>query len=218
MGLLVFGTPTLLLLKHSFSDVLSILLPPSLTISAMQLLHLETSNSDLMKRFSLFCLPPLALSLMLSFLLNNTLDLKIIIAHILLFSVIMRLSKTLSNKIKLIIERYSHGFLLIIGVIHGLFNMGGSLLLSYVGSQYKQKQEILRCIVTGYLLFGIIQIITLAFLGKLNINTTTPLYCGIAGLTYYLLGQPVCASLNNFLYNHLFTFFMFIYALLLYVA
>jgi hypothetical protein len=28
----------------------------------------------------------------------------------------------------------------------------------------------------------------------------------------------VCASLNNFLYNHLFTFFMFIYALLLYVA
>ena len=42
IGLLVFGTPTLMILGYQYSDILSVLLPISCSISLIQILMLES--------------------------------------------------------------------------------------------------------------------------------------------------------------------------------
>lgn len=57
MGLLVFGTPTLLLMGYPFGEVLSILLPPSLTISAIQFYQLDKPQKAYVRDLLICCLP-----------------------------------------------------------------------------------------------------------------------------------------------------------------
>jgi hypothetical protein len=93
--------------------------------------------------------------------------------------------------------------------------MGGSLLSTYAVSQHKQKQAVLSCVVTGYILFGFVQLCTLSFLNELNLSYTTALNCMVAAVTYLLIGNRIFTSLNNNIYQHIFSILMLVYALLL---
>ena len=64
VGLLIFGTPTFMLMGYSYSETLSILLPISCSVSLIQITTSKKSNIDkFLKNFCKFSLPAVILSL-----------------------------------------------------------------------------------------------------------------------------------------------------------
>ena len=66
MGILVFGTPTLLLLGYDFTTTLSFLLPASWSVAFMQILNFESRRPDIPASLYVFCLPCVGIGLLLS--------------------------------------------------------------------------------------------------------------------------------------------------------
>src|SRR4030043_495588 len=65
VGLLVFGTPTLLLLDYPFDTTLALLLPSSIVISAMQVLVGRECLLHFKKSFLLYSVPLIIVGLLL---------------------------------------------------------------------------------------------------------------------------------------------------------
>lgn len=215
MGLLVFGTPTLLLMDYPFNEVLSVLLPPSMTISLIQFLSQEEKNKEFIISLFKFCLPILIVSLAWTLMSQNSFSVNYIIACILLFTAASRFYGKLSNSLKRFIESNDRKYLVIMGLVHGMTNMGGSLLSAYAVTRYDSKKHVLACVVTAYLMFGFVQLATLEFSGSLNVGLNTLLNCLVAGAVYGSIGGKIYGWINEKLYQKVFTLFMLIYALLL---
>jgi len=72
IGLLIFGTPTFLLLGYDFFNVLNILLPHSIVISFLQMVTSKNKDFHFKYQFIKYCIPFLLLSLyLLTFLEEN---------------------------------------------------------------------------------------------------------------------------------------------------
>ena len=63
IGLLLFGTPTFLLLDYNFLYILNLLLPISITISLIQIFSSKIQIKNFKINFNLYCLPFLIASL-----------------------------------------------------------------------------------------------------------------------------------------------------------
>lgn len=218
MGLLVFGTPTLLLMSYPFGEVLSILLPPSLTISAIQFYQLDKPKKAYVRDLLICCLPVLFVTLAWTFIYDQKINLHMLIAGILIFTALSRFSTHISSRVQTFITRYSRSYLFIMGAVHGLSNMGGSLLSAYAVSKHNYKKEVLSCIVTGYLLFGSVQLNTLSALNVLDVSVTTIISCGVAATVYLSIGNRIFKSMNEHFYQHAFSVFMLLYAGLMIVS
>ncbi|MGD8306365.1 MAG: TSUP family transporter, partial [Ignavibacteria bacterium] len=141
VGLLVFGTPTLLLIGYPFTTALLLLLPSSVLLSAIQIL-VGKNQVEIKKEFIYFSIPPMLLGLFIVSAGFFNLNLKLIIGLILVFITVVRtlkkyhqyLSKIFSKKIKIFM-----GFM---GVIHGISNQGGGLLTLYFSTIYSDKLKI----------------------------------------------------------------------------
>lgn len=215
MGLLLFGTPTLLLMNYPFNDVLSILLPPSLTISFIQVLRQGKQQKGFAVSILKYCLPMLIIALSWTLYSNQKLNFHYIIATILLFTALSRYSPHVSALLSQFIENNTRKYLVAMGLVHGMTNMGGSLLSAYAVTRYQLKNEVLGCIATGYLIFGVVQLGTLQYANVLNVNLITLINCLVAGLVFVLVGSRLYNWINNKFYQKVFTLFMLFYAGLL---
>ena len=97
VGLLLFGTPSLLVLGYDFANTINILMPVSITISLMQFFKSKISDRNFIKEYNLFCLPFLILFLLIALNLNYILDFKFLVGSLLIFSSILILNKKLST-------------------------------------------------------------------------------------------------------------------------
>lgn len=215
MGLLVFGTPTLILMGYEFTEVLSILLPPSVIISALQLLYLGERDHSFTKNFSLYCLPPTILFLVIHVLMNTKINIDVMLAVVLFISACCRIYPLVLRRLRQFLEHYSRTYLILMGCVHGLSNMGGTLLSVYAGSLYKDKSDTLGVIATGYFIFGLVQLLTLMLLGQEFSFNGMLINCVIAAVICLLVRQFVYGSLSNRQYQTIFTIFMFGYSFLL---
>ena len=59
VGLLLFGTPSLLLIGYEYHEILNILLPASITISFLQVVKSRENIDKSKKVFIFYCLPVL---------------------------------------------------------------------------------------------------------------------------------------------------------------
>lgn len=78
IGLLVFGTPTMLLMGYSYTETLWILIPPSLTLSLSQVL-LSKKKIESKKDVYIYTIPPLVIFLILVTQIENIFEIKKII-------------------------------------------------------------------------------------------------------------------------------------------
>ena len=158
IGLLLFGTPTFLLLGYNFLDVLNILLPISITISAIQFFSSDVKNKEFKYNFNCFCLPPLILALYFIINFLNKINFELYIAILIISFAILSLNKKKIKYLKNFTLFKQRLLLSIIGLIHGVSNLGGSLLaiLSPIINN-EEKNKTRYSIAYGYLIMGIIQ-------------------------------------------------------------
>ena len=186
IGLLLFGTPTFLLLGYNFLEVLNLLLPMSVTISFIQFFSSKKKNKQFIHDFNLYCLPFLIISLYAVIKNINKIDLEIYIALIIIFFSIVSLKKKKILYLKNLDLAKQKIFLSALGIIHGLTNLGGSLLAVLSSAINKQdKNKIRYCISYGYLIMGIFQISVLHFFSNSHIKAVNLLYLILVLIIYF---------------------------------
>ena len=162
VGLLLFGTPVFLLIGHDFVSTLSLLLPVSIFISFIQLIHKKKLNKIFVKEYNIYCLPFLVLCLVITINLEYIIDIRTPVSIFLIISCIA----TLFFKKLVILKKHLHKrrkfFLVFIGCVHGSTNMGGGFLSLFSLLINNGDKELARNFISyGYFIMGIIQYITL---------------------------------------------------------
>lgn len=216
VGLLLFGTPTLLLMGYSFYETLSILLPASLSISAFQVFESKQFSRDLKIEFNFYCLPFVMLGLGYILFVNDKINLTIFVAQMLLVSALLRLVGPLNGKISKFINHHRKIYQVFMGLIHGITNMGGGLLTLYSGAVNKNEKEATRALVAyGYLLMGLIQYLLLLYYRPQFLTLEIFIYSAIALASYFIFGKRIYNIIHDRIFYHAVTTIIFIYGFIL---
>ena len=214
-GVLLFGTPLLLILGYNFQYALIILLPTSILISFFQLKNnLDKIDFQFYKKLFLFSIPPIILFFYLTNL--NSIRINIFVGIFLVVVAIKENILSINRMIKFLIK-YESLYLMIMGMIHGITNLGGALLSAIVFSKNLSKDSKRTTIAICYLTFALFQIITLII--AFNDNS----FLNIFNFVYWILGPVTFFTVEKYLYFRIdgekyikySNFFLFILGLML---
>ncbi len=192
VGLLVFGTPTLLLLGFSFSEILAYLLPCSILISALQVRKaggvrpLDTLN----KQFLVFTAPGVLVGTVIILAAGSTVSVKPIVGAMLVITAALRSVRRLRDGLETFVRRHLSKLLIALGVVHGLSNLGGGILTVIVGSLFNDKENVRKHIAFAYGLMAIVQLVTL--ITTTDVMITWWLWLALptlAAAMFFLVGQ-----------------------------
>lgn len=207
LGLLVFGTPTLLMMGLAFPDVLTMLLPASMTISTLQVLDGRHTAPTPGPGVYAWCLPFIAVGLAFALGAGVHLKMDLLVGAMLLLTAAIRLIPTVRRQLSALVVRYRRGYLVAMGLVHGLSNMGGGLLAVYAANLHQDKSAIRYLIAHHYLLFGLIQCGVLLAMGTM---TPAPEQLGgmvLAAAVYRLIGNRLYEQASTLTYQRLVTSF-----------
>ena len=160
VGLLVFGTPTLLLLDYSFFEALSYLLPSSVIVSLKKKkngwFRIQVYKSAVL----LYMLPGVVFGLVLV-VYYLTLNLNLLIGSMLLLTFSARFFNSINTKLEKFLGYYLNSGFFLTGFIHGLTNLGGAPLVIITNSIYKDKKKIQVNVAYAYMFMALSQLIVL---------------------------------------------------------
>ena len=143
VGVLVLGTPFLLILNFTIIEVFFILLPLSIVTSLINLCiirlkkkNLNVSSYKKLTKFFIICIPSIITGLYILKYFQSYINFNFLVSVVIIFSIILVLFK---DKINLRINFFRMSILAIIGVIHGLTNSGGTLMSLALSSNNKKE-------------------------------------------------------------------------------
>jgi hypothetical protein len=219
VGLLVFGTPTLLLLGYSFAQVLALLLPCSLVISLLQVLTSGGLTLEpIRRRMLIFTAPTVLAGTVLILTVGSSLNIKTLVGIMLIVTASLRLSAPVQQRMASMVRRWQPAFLTGLGTLHGVSNLGGGILTFIVGSSYDRKEDVRRHIAFCYGMMAVIQLTALLIATRprveLHLYALLPI---LAGATYLTIGQRLFRSTGEAVYQWSLTGLIASYGVLLLV-
>lgn len=145
VGILLIGTPLLLIFKLDIISILSILLPISILTSSTNLIYFKFNkekldlklDKDTTKKFFTICIPSIFIGLFFLKQFKDLINFNYLVSFVIFSSILLVNSKKFFNEINNKIRIF---FLFIIGLIHGLSNSGGSLLSLFL-LYFKNKNQ-----------------------------------------------------------------------------
>ena len=217
VGILLFGTPLLMLQGYNFHQSVFILLPISLLINLFQIFKDHSAiDLDFYKKILIYATPFIVIFLL--FINKTKINIGILIGVILLLVAAKDFSIR-ANKIVNLLVRYEKSYLIIMGIVHGLTNLGGSLLTIVVHAKDYEKRMIRATIAASYATFATFQIVTLLISGfDIEIKLSMSVLSLAVGLTIFIATEKmIFAYINAEAYRKLFSGFIFLSGLLLIV-
>ena len=215
VGVLLFGTPLLLLQGYDFISAIMILLPISVSINLIQIAKdFRSVDMDFYKKILLYTIPFVVVFLFAVTLVS--INIGIIIGMFLLFVAAKNFSRRINEIIKYLVK-YEKVYFMIMGIIHGLTNLGGSLLTAIVHSKDYEKKVTRVTVAVSYATFAIFQMITLMVSGyAFEFRLSGIGVYLIAGISIFLLTEKmVYMDINNKNYSHGFAVFLLLSGILL---
>jgi uncharacterized protein len=209
VGVLLFGTPILLLLGYDYSSILTTLLPISIAISTSQIIRdYRQIDFGFICGIMIYTVPFIIFFLLIA--LNSRKELNLLIATLLCLFALKNFYHPLGNTL----NRYAHyekSWLILTGVIHGLTNLGGSLLTILVQQRGYPKDTARVTIASAYILFALFQLLTLI---SINEDATLSLlknngYVLVGVCVYLITNQLFYKRLNSKSYTTAFSGFLF---------
>jgi uncharacterized membrane protein YfcA len=216
VGLLLFGTPTLIIFGYSYVETLWMILPSSIIISLTQVIF----DKDLIKSKYLifsFTLPALVIGLVLILLNSDSINISKIVGLGLLLVAIIRQSKGLNHYLSNLISKRPNLYFLFTGLIHGLSNMGGGPLAILMSSLHQSRAAIRTNIAFVYLFFGISQIIVLMIFELESLDSIYFTFPLVAIMSYFFIGKPFSRYIDDNKYQSSITLVIFIYGILAFI-
>jgi uncharacterized membrane protein YfcA len=170
VGILVLGTPIMLIMKFTIIETMFFLLPLSIISSFCNLILINffsnnkpDLNLKLIKYFFIFCFPPVCVGLIIIKAYGELINFNTLVSIVIFCSIIVKISikKSFANLKK----KSKKITTLFIGLIHGLTNSGGTLLSLLILNEEKKKINISRFeIHLFYFFLAASQLIILSFL------------------------------------------------------
>lgn len=213
VGILIFGTPTLLLMGFSFQETLYLILPSSILVSLFQALSLSKFIQG--KRYvHLYTLPSVFLGLFAMILAEDDLNIRHIVGSMLLLIGLNRSLPFVEKKIKIFLSKNKAIYHVIMGLIHGVSNMGGGMLVLLMSSIHLKKEIVLANIAYTYLLFGIIQLATLFVFSRESLQIEALFLALISIVVYIFSSKFIVKNLTDTKFNFFITFLIISYGIL----
>ena len=215
VGVLLLGTPLLILLGYNFFQALVVLLPISLLINLFQIIKYHSAiDLEFYKKILIYTVPFIVIFLI--FINKIKINIGIFIGVLLLLVA----SKDLSTKVNRIVNcflQYEKSYLILMGILHGLTNLGGSILTAIVHAKNHEKQITRSTIAASYATFATFQLATLFFIGfEIDIKFSLIALCMVVGLTVYFLSEKIIyANIDTKSYRKYFAVFIFLTGLLI---
>jgi hypothetical protein len=201
VGLLVFGTPMLLLLGLPFSQVLMLLLPCSITVSALQVATTGGFKLDPMRRrFLVITVPAVGIATLAALTWGSPSHIRLVVGAMLIVSALLRVGGA-RRGFDAGVQRHQGPLLLLLGLVHGASNLGGGLLATLVGASYQESVMVRRQIAFCYGAMASIQILVLLSSGDRAVSAMSLVLPLLAAATYFSVGQRVFRRAGHFGYQ-----------------
>ena len=215
VGVLLFGTPLLLLQGYDFHHAIYVLLPVSLSINAIQIVKDRRGvDWDFCRNIIGYAIPFLVICLLIVRYIS--VDLGLIVGLFLLLVAIKDWFQKAEDFVNLLL-RYEKPYFVVMGSIHGLTNLGGPLLTAAVQIKGYEKRIARVTIATAYATFAAFQIVTLVASGYKADTSLVSLGIYVsAGLVVFLITETAFyKDINPETYRKLFAVFLFLAGLTL---
>ena len=210
IGILVLGTPILLILKFNIIEIFTILLPISILTSLLNLVFFKINKKKLNMKidknsknlFFLICVPSIFVGIILLWNFNDIINYNLLVSSIIIISFLLtrfnKIFTILNNKIRL-------AFLTLIGIVHGLTNSGGSILSLFVIS-YNKKNVSRYSITYFYFFLALFQFLIFLIFFKVNFNYFYNLYFFLLIPTGVFIGNYFAKNIDELIYKNLVVF------------
>jgi uncharacterized protein len=207
VGVLLFGTPVLLLLGYPFIESLLILLPVSLSINILQISKdYKYVDYKFYKSIVVLTLP--FIILFLYFVVKIKVNVSLVIGFFLIVIAVKDYSNVVKKNLNKLLS-YNKLFFVLTGIIHGMTNLGGSLLTAKIFNTDMNKSEKRSTVAVSYMTFAIFQIITILLL-KYRPNLNNLYYVLIGMSTYLIVNKFIFQKITSNIYDKLFAIFLFL--------
>jgi len=196
VGLLLFGTPTLLLLGYSYSETLWLLLPCSVTISLIQVVN-DYKLIEAKKRAVYLVIPTLVLGLAFVIIYENGINITRIVGVLLLLIGVIRFSSKLQALLSSTVKKHIQIYYIIIGVVHGISNMGGGPLSILMSTIYSKKEIIRANVAFIYLILAMFQLVVLSIISNTSLRSEVMLLIPISLASYIFTSKFISSEVND---------------------
>jgi|TARA_B110000008_G_C16947278_1_gene554981 uncharacterized protein len=213
VGLLLFGTPTFLLLGYSYSETLWLLLPCSVTISLIQVIS-EYNLIKEKKRVFYLVIPTLVLGLALVIIYANNINITRLVGVFLLLIGVVRFSSRLQALLSLMVKKHIQIYYIMIGIVHGVSNMGGGPLSILMSTIYSKKEAIRANVAFVYLILAIFQLAVLSILNNTSLGSEAMLLILISLASYIFTNKFISPIVNDKKYVFIFNIIVLTYGVL----
>ncbi len=215
VGVLLFGTPLLLLLGYGFVDALGVLLPVSIAISTLQLLrHHEDVDFGFYKKVLLYSVPLVVLFLWLVTAVK--INISLAIGVLLIFVALKNFSTTIERALQSIVK-YERTYLMVMGLVHGMSNLGGSMLTVIIYSKKYPKNKTRVTAALSYATVALCQLATLLLIGsEFTVSFADKVsFVQVAIVMFLLTEEMLYNGIDNEKYAKIFAMFLFASGILL---
>lgn len=219
IGVLVLGTPILLLFDMSMIDIMSYLLPISIITSLFNLVIMKFKDNIFyydvarLKNFFIICIPFVFIGLIILRYLHNYINFDYLVSAIIILTLIFR--SKLSKYLKSLSHNLNKIILMIIGIIHGLTNSGGTLLSIMLVNLNATKKNSRNEITLFYFFLALIQLILFYSVFGIKLSFYDFDLIIIYTLIGVFLGNILLNFTGDFLYKKLIYLLAFISSILL---
>ena len=169
IGILILGTPIMLLMGLEMIEVMSLLLPLSMLNSLINLIYLGHNNQNIKINreikyyFFLICLPGIFFGLFFLKKFSNLINLNLLVCFV-IWIVIFFSYTNYKNNFDLI-NRFKKSMIFLTGFVHGITNSGGSILSMLIIKSYIKNINYIRYqIIFFYFFLALFQYISIIFL------------------------------------------------------
>jgi len=217
VGVLLFGTPLLMLQGYDFFQAVIVLLPISLLINLSQIAKDHKSvDIAFYKKIIVYTIPFIVI--FLAVLNEIKINIGLLIGVLLLLVAAKDFSARVNNFISLVV-RHERSYFILMGIVHGLTNLGGPLLTVAVHSKGYGKRTTRATVAASYATFATFQIVTLFFSNfDMDIKLSTIALSMSVGLTMFIVTEKIVyANIDAENYRRLFAAFIFLSGALLFV-
>jgi hypothetical protein len=213
VGLLLFGTPTLLLLEYSYSETLWLLLPCSVTISLIQVVN-DYKLIEAKKRAVYLVIPTLVLGLAFVIIYANGINMTRIVGVLLLLIGVIRFSSKLQALLSSMVKKHIQIYYIIIGVVHGVSNMGGGPLSILMSTIYSKKEIIRANVAFIYLILAIFQLVVLSIISNTSLRGEVIWLIPISLVSYIFTSKFISSKVNDKKYTFILNVMVLVYGVL----
>ena len=209
VGILVIGTPILLLLDYNLPKILELLLPVSIITSLLTFLIIINKKKIVYKKidtkinfyFFSICLPAIFLGLFLLEIFSEKFNFKLIVSIIIFSSLIIKYY--FQKRIELIPKFVKKILMFLIGIIHGFTNSGGTILSLFFSNTNKDTITVARLNITYfYLLLAFFQFIIFLFFFETEFSFDKLLKFFLIALFGSLLGSILVKFISEKLFKY----------------